>query len=71
MQEIDPSSIATGSQLTERALSTMQGDDPVVAPRKECGSRKSRSSIMSDDDDDATFDAEVGDFGDRCGMWRK
>ena len=62
IREIDPRTAASGSQLTERALSTIQGSDSDVVPRK-C-----RYSIMSDGDDDvdddvATFDAEFSDFG--------
>ena len=57
--ELDPSSRATGSELTEKAVSIWPTDDT------ECVAMKNRFSVMNDDDDDdATFDAEFCDFCD-------
>ena len=65
LAKLHPSSTSASPELTERALATLQADD------KENEKFKHRCSVMSDDDeDDATFDAELSDFGDRYGMWR-
>ena len=45
----------SGTQLTERALSTLASEEPVAM-----GAR-SRFSITNEDDDNATFDAEFSD----------
>ena len=53
------------SSRREHCRQCMQGGDPDVLPRK-C-----LYILMSNHDDDATFEAEFSNFGDNYGMWRK
>ena len=64
IREFDPASSDLGFELTERALSTLPADEA------RSSYAKARYSVMNDDDDGATFDAEFSDFGDKYGMWR-
>ena len=68
IRDLNPDMDISGTQLTERALSTPPSEEPGTV------SGKSRFSIASDDDDDddgATFEGEFSDFSDRYGAWRK
>ena len=57
IRHLNPNKDISGSELTERALSTLPTDESGIAQEKNC------YSITSDDDDDGTFSAEFSDFG--------